>query len=236
MKINSPYFKKIGSFGRLSMFCVLTIVLILLSFSITGEASPKFLIFHLDAVSSQNFFQYMEDGDLPNLKAVFEDGHMIHHGLSLYPGGTEMAVPHLKQGIDNSKGGVGWGYYDREKEKVIPSYKTFFHLFSYLTRRAKACFIYGAPGFDTFMFLPLLNIPELLETYGVIEFYWFTTDSLGHLMGQKLYEASIRRFDRYFGNLVKKLNLDETNIIIYCDLECLLVILLLLIKKKKLRE
>jgi hypothetical protein len=40
---------------------------------------------------------------------------MIHHGLSLYPGGTEMAVPHLKEGIDNSKGGVGWGYYDREE-------------------------------------------------------------------------------------------------------------------------
>jgi len=217
LKINSPYFKKIGSSGRLSMFCVLTIVLILLSFSIRGEASPKFLIFHLDAVSSQNFFQYMEDGDLPNLKAVFEDGHMIHHGLSLFPGGTEMAIPHLKEGIDNSKGGVGWGYYDREREKIISKYKAFFNMFSHIPRRAKACFIYGVPGLDPFIFLPFLNVPELLETYGVIEFYWFTTDSLGHMTGPKLYEASIRRFDRYFGNLVKKLNLDETNIIIYCD-------------------
>lgn len=101
------------------MFCVLTIVLILLSFSITGGASPKFLILHLDAVSSQNFFQYMEDGDLPYLKAFFEDGHIIHHGLSLFPGGTEMAVPHLKEGIDNSKGGVGWGYYDQERENSL---------------------------------------------------------------------------------------------------------------------
>ncbi|GAF88149.1 unnamed protein product, partial [marine sediment metagenome] len=67
------------------------------------------------------------------------------------------------------------------------------------------------------MFLPLLNVPELLETYGVIEFYWLATDALGHLMGPKLYEASIRRFDRYFGNLVKKLNLDEVNLILYCD-------------------
>jgi len=112
LKINSLYFKKISSSGILPIFCVLTIAIILLSFSITGEASPKFLILHLDAVSSQNFFQYMAEGDLPNLKAVFEDGHMIHYGLSLYPGGTEMAVPHLKEGIDNSKGGVGWGYYD----------------------------------------------------------------------------------------------------------------------------
>lgn len=214
---NKLYFKRINLFGIITGFYTLIIVIILLSFPVTGEASPKFLIFHLDAVSSQNFFQYMEDGDLPNLKAVFEDGHMIHYGLSLFPGGTETAVPHLKEGIDNSKGGVGWGYYDREKEKVIPSYKTFFHLFSCISRRAKACFIYGAPGLDPFMFLPLLNVPELLETYGVIEFYWFTTDALGHIMGPKLYEASIRRFDRYFGNLMKKLNLDEVNLILYCD-------------------
>jgi len=217
LKINSPYFKKIGSSGRFSIFCMLTIVIVLLSFPATGETSPKFLIFHLDAVSSQNFFQYMEDGDLPNLKAVFEDGHMIHYGLSLFPGGTEMAVPHLKEGIDNSKGGVGWGYYDRKREKIISKYKAFFNLFSHIARRAKACFIYGAPGLDPFIFLPFLNVPELLETYGVIEFYWFTTDSLGHIMGPKLYEASIRRFDRYFGNLVKKLNLDEVNLIVYCD-------------------
>ncbi len=71
LKINSPYLKKVSSSGRFSIFCVLVIVIILLSFPVTGEASPKFLILHLDAVSSQNFFQYMEEGYLPNLKAVF---------------------------------------------------------------------------------------------------------------------------------------------------------------------
>ncbi|MCK4308378.1 MAG: alkaline phosphatase family protein, partial [Candidatus Atribacteria bacterium] len=215
---NEEHFKKIEFFKIIRGSYILAIVLILLSFLGTDcKASPKFLILHLDGVSSQNFFQYMEDGDLPNMKAFFEDGHMIHYGLSLFPGGTENAVPHLKEGLDNSTGGVGWGYYDREKEKVVSNYKTFFYLFSYIPRRAKACFIYGAPGLDPFMFLPLLNVPELLETYGVIEFYWFTTDALGHLMGPKLYLASIRRFDRYFGALIKRLNFDELNIIIYCD-------------------
>ena len=203
--------------GLLTGLFVLLIISFLLIFSMPGEASPKFLIIHLDAVSSQNFFRYMEEGDLPNLKAVFEEGHMIRHGLSLFPGGTEMAIPHLKEGIDNSEGGVGWGYYDREKGKVVSKYKAFFSLFSHIPRRAKTCFIYGIPGLDTFLFLPLLNIPELLETYGVIEFYWFTTDSLGHLMGPELYEASIRRFDRYFGSLTKRLDLDDLNIILYCD-------------------
>jgi len=107
---NKLYFKRINFFGIIPGFYTLVIAIILLSFSVTGEASPKFLIFHLDAVSSQNFFQYMEEGYLPNPKAVFEDGHMIHHGLSLFPGGTETAVPQLKEGLDNSTGGVGWGY------------------------------------------------------------------------------------------------------------------------------
>ena len=187
-------------------FTLLLILFFCLLPVLNTQASPKFLIIHLDAVSSQNFFQYMENGDLPNMKEVFADGHMIHHGLSLFPGGTEMAIPHLKEGSDNSTGGVGWGYYDREKGKRVSNYKTFFYWLSYLPRRAKACFIYGIPGLDPFLFLPLLNVPELLETYGVIEFYWFTTDSLGHVMGPELYEASIRRFDHYFGQLIKRLD------------------------------
>jgi hypothetical protein len=84
--------------------------MILICFSVIGEASPKFLIFHLDAVSSQNFLQYMEEGYLPNLKAVFENGHTIRYGLSLFSGEIETIYPRLKEGLDNSTGGtVGWG-------------------------------------------------------------------------------------------------------------------------------
>src|SRR5665648_825023 len=167
-----------NSFGIIPGFYLLAIVIMLLYFSVTGEASPKFLIFHLDAVSSQNFFQYMEEGDLPNLKAFFENGHMIHHGLALFPGGTETSVPHLKTGFDNSTGGVGWGYYDREKEKVISDKKTFIDLFFTLPRRARASFMYGVPGLDPFNFLPLLKVPDWLETYGALRSYWFATDRL----------------------------------------------------------
>lgn len=218
MKANRLYFRKISFIGIIPGLYILVILIILLFFSVTGETSPKFLIFHLDAVSSQNFFQYMKDGYLPNLKAVFENGHIIHYGLSLFPGGTEMIYPRLKKGLDSSTGdSVGWGYYDRDKERVIPGYKTWFYMVSHIPRRARASFIYGAPGLDSFMFLPLLNVPELLETYGVVEIIWFTTDALGHMLGQRLYRASIRRFDRYFGNLVKRLNLNEINLIVYSD-------------------
>jgi hypothetical protein len=208
MKANRPYFKKISFIGIIPELYILVILIILLSFSVIGETSPKFLIFHLDAVSSQYFSQNMKDGYLPNLKAVFENGHIIHYGLSLFPGGTEMIYPRLKKGLDSS---------NRDKERVIPGYKTWSYMFSHIPRRARDCFLYGIPGLDFFMFLPLLNVPELLETYGVIEIIWFTTDALGHMLGQRLYRASIRRFDRYFGNLVKKLNLNEVNLIVYSD-------------------
>ena len=95
MKTNRLHFRRINFIGIIPGFYILAIVIILLYFSVVGEASPKFLIFHLDAVSSQDFFQYMEDGYLPNLKGVFENGHMIYYGLSLFPGGRETIYPRL---------------------------------------------------------------------------------------------------------------------------------------------
>src|SRR6056297_1219801 len=87
--------------GKSSVFCpkswnyfsIFLLFVLLLLFFITSSAaeSPKFLIIHLDALSSPNFFQYMEEGYLPNLKAIFQDGdgHIIPYGLALFPGGTE---------------------------------------------------------------------------------------------------------------------------------------------------
>jgi len=206
------------SWNYFSIFAFIIFALFVLFITTSSAAErPKFLIIHLDALSSPNFFQYMEDGYLPNIKAVFNDGHIIPYGLSLYPGGTETIVPRIREGLDNSTGAVGWEYYDRDKEKVIPQINTFCHMFSRIPRRARAGIIYGIPFLDIFNFMPMVNIPGLLEKYHVIQFYWFATDSLGHQFGEDLYLSSTRRFDRYFGKLISKLNLDETNIIIYAD-------------------
>lgn len=184
-----------------------------------AEKNPKFLIIHLDALSSPNFFQYMEEGHFPNMETLFKDGdgHIIPYGLSLFPGGTETTVPHMRRGVDNSTGGVGWGYYDREKDKVMPKYITFFDMFRQIPRRARFSFFYGVPWLDTLNFYPLMNIPELLEMYDVIQFFWFATDSLGHYFGEEPYLSSYKRFDRYLGQLVRRLNLNKINLIIYSD-------------------
>ncbi|MDD3641429.1 MAG: alkaline phosphatase family protein [Atribacterota bacterium] len=201
------------------LFIFLLFILLSISFDGLAEPEPKFLIVHLDALSSPNFFQYMEEGHFPNLKSIFQDGdgHVIPYGLALFPGGTETTVPHLRKGEDNSTGGVGWGYYDREKEKVVPKYVTFFDMFSHIPRRAKAGFIYGVPYLDFFNFYPIMNLPELLDSYNVLQFFWFATDSLGHYFGEKPYLASYKRFDSYIGRLVKRLDMDEVNLIIYSD-------------------
>lgn len=182
------------------------------------EVSPKFLIIHLDAVSSSKFFQYMEEEYLPNTKAIFKEGHAIKYGLSLFPGGTENIIPRLKEGLGNETGeNIGWGYYNREKGREVSGIKSFSNLFSAIPRRAQFSMLYGLPVIDSLMFLPMMNIPQLLETYGVIQLYWFSPDAAGHVFGEKIYLNSIRRFDRYLGRLVKRLNLDEVNLILYCD-------------------
>ena len=211
-------FSKIFRRACPGIFVLLIFIFLLTSLVTYGETQPKFLIIHLDAIPSRYFFQYLEDGYLPNVKAIFEEGHTIKYGLSLFPGGTETIYPRLKEGVGNEKGeSVGWGYYDREKGKVVSDLHTFSQLFSSIPRRARASFIYGVPWIDTFMFLPMINIPELLETYGVIELIWFATDAAGHALGEKIYLDSIRKFDSYFGKLIKRLNLAEINLILYCD-------------------
>ncbi|MDD3631855.1 MAG: alkaline phosphatase family protein [Atribacterota bacterium] len=206
------------------LFIFFTVLFLLLFLSLSfaaqtnSDTNPKFLIVHLDAVSSPNFFQYMDEGYLPHLKEFFGEGNIIKYGLSLFFGGTEMIYPRLKKGLGNEVGeSVGWGYYDREKDRVVSDIKTFSHMFSSIPRRARASIIYGIPFFDNLMFLPILNIPQLLDTYGVIELLWFATDATGHALNEKIYLNSIRRFDRYFGRLVKNLNTNEVNIIIYSD-------------------
>ncbi|MDI9597376.1 MAG: alkaline phosphatase family protein, partial [Atribacterota bacterium] len=118
--------------------------------------------------------------------------------------------------MNNSTGAVGWGYYDREKNKVMPGYVTFFEMFSHIPRRAKAGFIYGVPYLDIFNLYPIMNIPELLDTNNVLQFFWFATDSFGHLLGEEPYLNSYKRFDNYMGRLAKRLD-DDVNLIIYSD-------------------
>lgn len=182
------------------------------------EAAPKYLIIHLDAVSSKDFFYYLEEGRLPNTQVLFSEGVMIPYGLTLFPGGTEMIYPRLKDGRSNEEGlPVGWGHYHREEERVVGDRRILFDLLRDFPRRGRSNFIYGAPFLDVFMAPVFMNIPYLLEKYRVLEVFWFSTDTYGHWRGREAYERSLYRFDRYLGLLLNRLDLSTVNIILYSD-------------------
>ena len=78
-------------------------------------------------------------------------------------------------------------------------------------------FIHGITGLDFLAGLSMYNIPTLLEKYGVLEFYWFATDSVGHIFGERMHLKKIYQFDRYLGRLNRIMDLSEVNLVLYSD-------------------
>lgn len=197
------------------------LVVILLPLLLTSMAMArenKFLIIHLDAISSVDFFRELEAGSLPNIAGVFADGQQVRYGLTLYPGGTEIIYPRLKAGLDNSTHhSVGWGYLDRDTGRKIGDIPIFLDMFSGFTRHNRHQFLLGIPGFHHLAGLSLLNLERLWETHDVVEFFWFNTDVMGHLSGNKAHLTSLKTFDYYLGMLHRSGKLDGANIVLYSD-------------------
>lgn len=198
---------------------ILLLVLAVLAGSTTNvQAAKPYLIFHLDAVSSQDFFRELEAGNLPNIERLFAGGTQIKHGLSLYPGGTEMIYPRLKTGTGNHEGhSVGWGAVDPETGQLIPEPQILREMLSHFPRRSRGFFIYGVPGLHNLAALSLLNVPEILATYGYAEILWFITDVVGHLLGPDAHLKSLYSFDEAIGRFLPLEQLDDVNIILYGD-------------------
>lgn len=187
---------------------------------LAADYSPEeqYLIIHLDAVSTDTLYEAAASGEIPNILNFFATGHQITHGLSLFPGGTEVIYPRLKLGVDNSEHlNVGWSSYDRGQNRIIRNSETWLELASHFPRRSVSHFLYGLPVFDHLGGLALQNIPQLLQDYKVVEFFWFSTDTVGHAFGENSLRNSLRKFDHYFGKLTKKHDLSQINVILYCD-------------------
>jgi len=184
----------------------------------SGRANEKFLIIHLDAVSSLDFFRELEAGNIPNIASAFEEGHHVRYGLSLYPGGTEIIYPRLKSGWDNSvHHTVGWGYLNRETGEIVGDIQVFLEMFRGFPRRNRHQFLLGLPVLRHLAGLSLLNVPRLLETQDVVEFFWFNTDVMGHLLGKDAHLESLYWFDYYFGLLLDSGKLNNVNLVLYSD-------------------
>lgn len=184
----------------------------------TAKAANPYLILHLDAISAHDFYRELEAGNLPNIQALFADGIHIKHGLSLYPGGTEIIYPRLKSGMGNHEGGsISWGYLDRETDQVVSEPQVLLDLLATFPRRSRGFFMYGLPILDNLAGLSMLNVMDILKTYGFAEILWFNTDVVGHLLGPDSHLKSLYRFDRAIGNFLPIDQLENVNIILYAD-------------------
>ncbi len=182
-----------------------------------AEAVPRFLVFHLDAVSACVFEAALADGRLPNIVRVFEGG-TYRHALTLFPASTPMVYPRLRTGECNAGGvAVGFGGFDRARDRPIHEVEVFLGLVEALPRRAVTTLVYGVPGLDVLASLAMQNLPALLERYEVVEFLWFSTDACGHLFGADAHARSMDRFDAALGQLLPHIDLERTNLILYAD-------------------
>jgi hypothetical protein len=198
---------------------MLLLVIVLWLASSQGFASdgPRFLIFHLDAVSSVDFDRAWAEGALPNLERAFEGGTRAH-ASSLFFAVTPVIYPRMKTGESNAApGGLSFGGFDREADRAIPEVETFLGHVGSLPRRAVSNMASGIPLLEEAAGLAMLNVPDLLERYGVVEYFWFATDTYGHLLGEAAHRRSLERFDEHLGRLLPRLELDEINLILYAD-------------------
>ncbi len=206
-----------------TIFFIVTSLFFLISFlflapSVQAELEPRFLILHLDAVSAEDFFRELERGSIPNIERVFVDQGHIFKAMALFPGGTEVTVPRMKTGEGiYGEGPSGWGYYDYENERMVTKPEVAIEYSPSVLRRARGNFTNVFPLVDRTAIFDIMNIPSLLERYNVVEFYWFSTDFYGHYFGVEKHLDSIKRFDRYFGYLVDRIDLEQVNIILYVD-------------------
>ena len=159
--------------------------------------------------------------------------------LTYFPPLTPVVISRIKQGCDGSGGGViSWRGYDRDLFLPLTLADVRGETSLYMSRRGKTNSLYGnqiilALDLERLKFLEaldgmivpllsglagpaLLNVEWLLPQYGMVDFYWYSTDSYAHMYGLKAQREKLHEFDHYFGRLDRRLG-DDVNIIIYSD-------------------
>lgn len=209
--------KDCNSLGRRAK-SLLLLGLLLLAVSAHSHAGNPCLVFHLDAVSSPDFFRELEQGNLPNLAALFADGDSIRYGLTLFPGGTQSIYPSLMTGTDNRAGtSIAWRYVDHADDRIVRAPETLYNVSQYMPRRSRRFLLYQFPVLDSLASLSMMNVLDIMDMYGVAKVFWFSTDFAGHVLGEEAHRRSLYRFDRAIGRYLPVDELNDVNIILYTD-------------------
>ena len=176
-----------------------------------------FLLIHIDGVSSDLFQEEWDAGRLPALRAFFGDRGYIPHGVSMYPPFTSALILRVRDGLAMDEGAViDWGVWDADEESFLGRFGVFQKYLRSMPRRSRSNILTGFPYAHHLAGAALWNLPEKVERYGQVEFYWFNTDTVGHLWGEEAQRENLRLFDRYFRGLARNLD-PEVQVLIYAD-------------------
>ena len=182
------------------------------------EHRAPYLVIHLDAVPSEVFFELYDSGLLPNIEAAFEGGRVIRHAVSPFCPGTEMLYPRLAGRGDKSDAyTVAWEYLDRTTGRHTGHAQTAADLFSGIPRYALTQTIHALPGLEWLSGWSLLNAPRLMRDHDVVQFFWFATDLRGHMFGKQSQQASVMQLDRFIGHLLRHMQGEQFNLVLYSD-------------------
>lgn len=181
------------------------------------EPSPKFIVIHVCSFSSYYLNSEMETGNLPNLQATFGQHGMIENVITYLPSKTPNVISSLRSGTPAEESRlISWTRADRESGEVVSSGAILREMVFSKPRIALPTWFYGTPVLHRLAGVALPNLPELLNEYHVLEFYWFPIDTYGHFHGEEHYLRKLRQFDKHFGRLMRRLD-EDVNVIIYSD-------------------
>jgi hypothetical protein len=199
------------------LFLFLIIAAPLRGEAVTNENSPKYIVIHICALSTHHMKTEMEAGNLPNLEASFRDHGMIESAITYIPSKTPNVISNIRRGIPVEKSrSLSWSWVHKETGESASSTSVLMDMIRSVSRTAALNGFYGVPGSHLLSGIALSNLPELLDDYHVLEFYWFAVDTNGHLFGEENFLRKLRQFDKQFGKLMRRLD-DEVNVIIYSD-------------------
>jgi hypothetical protein len=201
----------------LTVILLFTLFQPVFSISSEEEKPAKYILIHLDSVASYYLESEMEKGNLPNIQKTIEEGGLISHAVTYFPSKTPTVISSLRSGIPIEETTlVGWVGENRETGEIIGGARTFIKMMWSKSRLAATNLLYGIPGLDRLAGIALDNVPDYLEKYRTLEFYWYPVDSYGHFFGEEKFLQKLHVFDKHFGRLMNRLD-DDVNVIVYAD-------------------
>lgn len=181
------------------------------------DGDARYILIHVDGISSWHLMQEMEEGNLPHLKKLFYPDGWIPGGVTYLPSKTPVVIANMKHSTAVEDGGpVSWAGQNRETGDDFSPFDTFRAMISGMSRLTRTNLIYGIPLLDRLNRVALGNLPDYLDQYRVLEYYWYPIDTYGHFYGEDSYREKIREFDRQIGRLAERIGPD-VNLVIYSD-------------------